>query len=99
LVDISSIDSESVKKNGVWNGNGFTGGTEQVYPMSNVFPNKKAVLADSKLLIVFANDKSSIEDKMLTTYLNSSIKIIELTENQIVAPGFVWDGTSFNPPQ
>ena len=29
----------------------------------------------------------------------NAIKIIELLEDQTVAPGFVWDGVSFSPPQ
>lgn len=99
LVDVSNVNSESIKKNAVWNGNNFDGGVEQVYPMAEARPDKKAVLADSKLLIVFANPNGAIESKMFEKYLNNAIKIIELLEDQTVAPGFVWDGIIFSPPQ
>ena len=67
--------------------------------MAEARPDKKAVLSDSKLLIVFANPNGAVESKMFEKYLNNAIKIIELLEDQIVAPGFVWDGVSFSPPQ
>ena len=99
LVDVSDVNSESIKKNAVWNGNNFDGGVEQIHPMGEARPDKKAVLSDSKLLIVFSNPNGAVESKMFEKYLNNAIKIIELLEDQTVAPGFVWDGVSFSPPQ
>lgn len=99
--NISNVDSESVKRNAIWDGSNFTGGLEREELLSSTAPRpiKRAVLADSKLLMVLTSAETSIEDELYEAAFSQNIKIVQVEEDQVAAPGYIWDGISFSAPQ
>lgn len=99
-VNISEVDPESVKRNAIWDGTGFSGGLErEAVSSTSPRPIKRAILADSKLLMVLTCSESSIEDELYEAAFSQNIKIVQVEEDQMAAPGYIWDGTSFSAPQ
>ena len=99
-VNISEVDPESVKRNAIWDGTGFSGGLERESISSTALRTiKRAILADSKLLMVLTCSESSIEDELYEAAFSQNIKIVQVEEDQMAAPGYIWDGTSFSAPQ
>jgi hypothetical protein len=100
-VNISDVDSLSVKRNAIWDGSSFSGGLdkEEIVSSTSPRPIKRALLADSKLLMVLTSSEGSIEDELYEAAFSQSIKIVQVTEDQIAAPGYIWDGTSFSAPE
>ena len=99
-VNISEVDPESVKRNAIWDGTGFSGGLEREAISSTApRPIKRAILSDSKLLMVLTCSENSIEDELYEAAFSQNIKIVQVEEDQMAAPGYIWDGTSFSAPQ
>jgi hypothetical protein len=99
-VNISEVDPESVKRNAIWDGTGFSGGLEREGILSTLIrPIKRAILSDSKLLMVLTSTESSIEDELYEAAFSQNIKIVQVEEDQVAAPGYIWDGTNFNSPE
>ena len=99
-VNISDVDPESVKRNAIWDGTGFSGGLEREAILSTApRPIKRAVLSDSKLLMVLTSTEGSIEDELYEAAFSQNIKIVQVLDDQVAAPGYIWDGTNFNSPE
>jgi hypothetical protein len=99
-VNISEVDPESVKRNAIWDGTGFSGGLEREEILSTLIrPIKRAILSDSKLLMVLTSTEGSIEDELYEAAFSQNIKIVQVEEDQVAAPGYIWDGTNFNSPE
>lgn len=99
--NISNVDSAYVKRNAVWDGANFSGGLdrEKIISAASPRPIKRAILADSKLLMVLTCSESSIEDELYEAAFSQNLKIVQVEEDQMAAPGYIWDGTSFSAPQ
>jgi hypothetical protein len=99
-VNISEVDPESVKRNAIWDGVIFSGGLEREEILSTfIRPIKRAILSDSKLLMVLTSTEGSIEDELYEAAFSQNIKIVQVEEDQVAAPGYIWDGTNFNSPE
>lgn len=49
--------------------------------------------------MVLTCSENSIEDELYEAAFSQNIKIVQVEEDQMAAPGYIWDGTSFSAPQ
>lgn len=93
----ASTAGESLKRGAIWDGTNFSGGTEYQPSFLNSSRTKKfALLENQKILLVFTAVEDSIEDELYSAAWSQNLKIIQVLEDQTVAPGYTWDGTNFN---
>jgi len=100
FVDTSAIDSLSIKRGASWDGVSFSNEGIDRGSLGD-FPKRTkqyGLLANNKFLIGFSAIPESIEDALYQDVLLSEVKIVEILEDTIVAPGFNWNGTEFTAP-
>ena len=87
-----------------WDGTGFSGAMDAQALLGNPDGNS---LENTEMYVFLANNKviftnfigaNTAANQIFQAAFTQTVRMIKIPDNQIVTQGYIWDGTSFNPP-
>lgn len=88
----------------VWDGTSFSGamnlseklneGKSFNFEQTDLY----VILANNKVVFVSMIDKNSLAGQLFDAAFSQNVRLIKVNDEQVVAVGYIWDGTNFNPP-
>lgn len=98
-LEVSNVNTESLKRGAIWDGSSFSGGLESDFYTQEIRNKRYAFTYDNKLTLVLTAIEGSAQADMYQAAFAGEVSIKKIEdESTIVAAGYIWDGINFNAP-